>query len=73
MKLILIYVVIGLIIAYILKHQLSAVNLLSTKTDLKSRQRISKKQKQLKLYIKLCPVWPLLLLKEIYDEIKERK
>tara|TARA_B100000287_G_scaffold381172_1_gene385348 strand:+ start:187 stop:408 length:222 start_codon:yes stop_codon:yes gene_type:complete len=73
MKLILIYVVIGLIIAYILKHQLSVVNLLSTKTDLKSRQRISKKQKQLKLYIKLCPVWPLLLLKEIYDEIKERK
>ena len=61
----LIYVLVALCMAYILNHQLSIVRLISTKSDLK--------QKQLELYIKLCPVWPMLLVKEIYDEVKSRR
>ena len=68
----LIYVLVALCMAYILNHQLSIVRLISTKSDLKLRQKIVLKQKQLELYIKLCPVWPMLLVKEIYDEVKSR-
>ena len=67
------YILVGLCLAYILNHQLKVVTLISTKSDVKIRKKVNKKQEQLKLYIKLCPVWPLLLLKEVYDEIQERR
>ena len=67
------YITISLCFTYILNHQLKTINLISKKTDLKLRTKINKKQEQLKLYIKLCPVWPALLIKELYDEIKERR
>ena len=63
------YIFIGLCLAYILNHQLKVVRLIPTKTDVKMRNKINKKQEQLELYIKLCPIWPFLLLKEVYDEI----
>ena len=63
----------GLCLAYLLKHQLDVVKLLPRKANIRSRNKISKKQNQLELYIKLCLVWPILLIKEVYDEIKERR
>jgi hypothetical protein len=73
MKILLIYIMIGLCLAYLLKHQLDVVKLLPRKANIRSRNKISKKQNQLELYIKLCLVWPILLIKEVYDEIKERR
>ena len=73
MKLLVVYLLIGCCIAYVLNHQLSIVRLIPAKADIKMRSKINKKEDQLKLYIKLCPVWPFLLLKEVYDEIQERR
>ena len=73
MNWLIVYVLIGACLAYVLNHQLKITNLIPTKADIKMRARINKRQEQLKLYIKLCPVWPILLLKEIYDEIQERR
>ena len=68
-----IYFLIGLCLSYILRHQRNIVSLISTKSDPKARSRILRKQEQLELYIKLCPIWPVLLIKEVYDEIKQRR
>ena len=73
MKLFFIYVSLGTLLAYILKHQLDLIRLMPIKADIKLRNKINKKQKQLAFYIKLCPIWPALLIKEVYDEIKERR
>jgi len=73
MKIFVAYLLVGVCIAYILKHQLAILELIPTKADVKKRNKINKKQDQLRLYIKLCPLWPVLLLKEIYDEIQERR
>ena len=67
------YIAISILLAYILKNQLAIIKLIPSKADIKMRNKINKKQTQLKLYIKLCPVWPLLLIKEVYDEIQERR
>ena len=67
------YIAISILLAYILKNQLAIIKLIPAKADIKMRNKINKKQTQLKLYIKLCPVWPLLLIKEVYDEIQERR
>ena len=64
MKVIIVYFIIALCLAYFLKHQLSILKLIPVKADLKMRNKINKKQAQIKAYIKLCPVWPLLLIKE---------
>ena len=47
------YILVGLCLAYILNHQLKVVSLISTKSDVKIRKKVNKKQEQLKLYIKL--------------------
>ena len=73
MNYILIYIILGLYLAYILKHQMDTLKMIPSKADVKMRNKIKKKQEQLKLYIKLCPIWPVLLIKEIYDEIQERR
>lgn len=73
MKIFTVYLLVGVCLAYILKHQLSLLKMIPTKADIKKRNKINKKQEQLRLYIKLCPVWPLLLLKEAYDEIQESR
>ena len=72
-KILAMYLLVGLCLAYVLNHQLAILNLIPAKADLKKRNKIVEKQKQLKLYILLCPVWPLLLVKEVYDEIQERR
>ena len=41
--------------------------------DLKLRKKVVQKQEQIKLYIKLTPIWPVMILKELYDEINEIK
>jgi hypothetical protein len=73
MKILIIYVVVALVIAYILKHQLNLIEVIPTKADVKLRNKINKKKKQLSYYLKLSPIWPVLLVKEVYDEIKERR
>ena len=73
MNLAILYALVGFALAYFYKHQLNIVNLIPVKADIKMRNKIIKKQKQIKLYIKMCPVWPILLLKEIYDEVQERR
>ena len=73
MKFLILYITISFCLAYVLKHQLDVLNLVPTKADIKMRNKINKKQDQLRLYIKMCPVWPLLLIKELYDEIQERR
>ena len=73
MKILTAYFLVGLFLTYILNHQLAILKLIPVKADVKMRNRINKKQAQLKLYIKLCPVWPVLLIKEVYDEIQERR
>ena len=70
---IIVYVVISFFFAYILKNQLNIVNLISTKSDLKLRKKVVQKQEQIKLYIKLTPIWPVMIFKELYDEINEIK
>ena len=67
------YIAVGLCLAYVLKHELNIICLISTKSDVKLRTKINEKKSQLELYLKLCPVWPFLLLKELYDEIKTRR
>ena len=73
MNLLIIYLIVGLCLAYVLNHQRNIVELISSTKDLKTRKKIAEKQKQLNLYIKLCPVWPFLLVKEAYDEIQKRR
>lgn len=73
MNYIIFYVCVSLLLAYILKHELDIVKLIPLKADVKMRNKINRKQEQLRLYIKLCPLWPCLLLKEVYDEIQERR
>ena len=66
-----IYCIVGMFLAYSLKHHLDIVKLIPQKADIKLRRRINQRKDRLELYIKLCPVWPVLLIKEIYDEIDE--
>ena len=73
MKILTIYIVLGFIIAYILKHQLDLIEIIPTRADVKLRKKINNKQKQLAFYLKLSPLWPALLIKEVYDEIKKRR
>ena len=73
MKILFIYVIISLTFAYMLKHQLDILKLIPIKADVKMRNKINKKKEQLKYYIKLCPVWPMLLIKEVYDEVQSRR
>ena len=73
MKIIAAYFGISVLLAYILNHQLTILNLIPAKADIKMRKKINEKQDQLKLYIKLCPIWPALLVKEVYDEIQSRR
>jgi hypothetical protein len=73
MNYVIIYILVGLCFAYILNHQLNLVHLIPSKADIKLRNKINNKKKQLELYIKLCPVWPILLIKELYDDIKKRR
>ena len=73
MNLVIYYFIVSLFFAYIIKHQLSCVKLIPTKADIKMRNKINNKQKQLELYLKLCVVWPVLLIKEAYDEIQQRR
>tara|TARA_A100001515_G_scaffold140724_1_gene136774 strand:- start:197 stop:418 length:222 start_codon:yes stop_codon:yes gene_type:complete len=73
MKILITYLLVAVCLAYVLKHQLSVINLIPVKADVKMRNKIQKKQQQIRLYIKLCPFWPLLLIKELYDEIQERR
>ena len=67
-----IYVLVCLLLAYFYYHQLQIVQLISTKANLKLRNKIVEKQEKLRLFIKLCPVWPILLIKELYDEVRQR-
>ena len=73
MNFLVIYLFMTLLIFYILKHKLDVVSLIPTKADLKMRNKINEKQAKLKLHMKMCPIWPLLLLKEVYDEVQERR
>ena len=67
------YVVFCLVFMYFLNNQINTMELLSSKSNLKSREKINKKKQQLQLNLKLCPFWPVLIIKEIYDEIKKRR
>tara|TARA_A100001201_G_scaffold143367_1_gene144710 strand:- start:1671 stop:1892 length:222 start_codon:yes stop_codon:yes gene_type:complete len=73
MKILTVYFLVGFVWAYILNHQLKSISFIPVKADVKMRNKINKRQEQLKLYIKLCPVWPVLLIKEVYDEIQDRR
>ena len=73
MSYLIIYAIIGLCLLYVLKHQLDIVKIIPAKADIKLRNKIKQKQAQLTFYIKLCPLWPVLLIKEVYDEIKARR
>jgi len=73
MNLLTLYLVVGLFLAYVLKHQVKSIGYIPIRADVKMRNKINKRQKQLHLYIKLCPVWPILLIKEFYDEIQDRR
>ena len=73
MNFLVIYVFMTLLLFYILKHELDIVRLIPTKADVKMRNKVNAKQERLKLHIKMCPIWPILLLKEVYDEIQERR
>lgn len=68
-----IYLFVSCIIAYILKHQLDIIKIIPAKADLKTRNKFNRRQERLQLYLKLCPVWPYLIVKEVYDEIQERR
>ena len=73
MNLLILYIFVAVLLFYILKHELDILNLIPTKADVKMRNKVNEKQKKLKLYIKMCLVWPVLLIKEVYDEIQERR
>ena len=73
MNYIIAYVLVALVLAYSIKNQLNIVRLIPTRVDARLRSKIHKKEEKLKLYIKLCPLWPILLIKEAYDEIQDRR
>ena len=73
MNLLILYIFVAVLLFYILKHELDILNLIPTKADVKMRNKVNEKQKKLKLYIKMCLVWPVLLIKEVYDEIQSRR
>ncbi len=55
MSVLVVYLLVGICIAYILKHQLTILELIPAKADIKKRNKINEKKDQLRLYIKLCP------------------
>ena len=69
-KIFLVYALVGMLIAYTTKQQLDNVRLMSIKADVKTRNKINQRQQQIKFNLKLSPVWPLLLIREVYDEFK---
>jgi len=73
MNFLVIYVSIALLLFYILKHELDIMSLIPTKSNVKMRNKVNAKQERLKLHIRLCLIWPILLIKEVYDEIQERR
>lgn len=72
-KIFLVYALVGMLIAYTTKQQLDNVRLMSIKADVKTRNKINQRQQQIKFNLKLSPVWPLLLIREVYDEFKIRR
>jgi len=69
-KIFLVYALVSMLIAYTTKQQLDNVRLMSIKADVKTRNKINQRQQQVKFNLKLSPVWPLLLIREAYDEFK---
>jgi hypothetical protein len=69
-KIFLVYSLVGMLIAYTTKQQLDNVRLMLIKADVKTRNKINQRKKQIKSNLKLSPVWPLLLIREVYDEFK---
>ncbi len=70
---VIIYCVVAVCFAYFTSQILGIADLLYAKADVKKRAQIIEKQKQLKLHLKLSPIWPFLLLKEVYDAVKAKK
>lgn len=67
------YVTISFIYAYIIMSNLENLRHTPTKTDLKTRNKVSKKIKSLESDLNLFLVWPLLLILKFKNEIEFRR
>ena len=73
MNFILFYLTIAFSIYYNLKTHLNTLELLYTKLDVKSRQRLDNRRFKINKKLKWVLLWPILLLQEIYAEYKKKK
>ena len=65
------YVSITVIFFYSFHRELKVVNLMSS--DVKLRKKANERKNKISSDMKLVIVWPVLLIKEVYDEIKQRR
>ena len=67
------YLLASLIYFEIQSLGISLIEVLPTKLGMKERANINKKLEELKFKKKLFLLWPGLIIKNIYEKIKERK
>jgi len=67
------YLLASLIYFEIQKLGIALIEVLPTKFGVKERENINKKLEELKFKKKLFLLWPGLIIKDIYEKIRERK
>jgi len=65
------YVTMTVVIFYIFHRELKVINLMSS--DVKLRKKANERKNKINSDMRLVIVWPVLLIKEIYNEIKQRR
>jgi hypothetical protein len=67
------YLILSILYFEIQKLGIDLINVLPTKLGMKERSNINKKLEDLKFKKKLFLLWPGLVIKDIYEKVKERK
>ena len=65
------YVTMTVIIFYVFHRELKVINLMSS--DVKLRKKANERKDKINSDMRLVIIWPVLLIKEVYDEIKQRR
>ena len=67
------YILTSLTYAYIIMTDLENLRHTPTKSNLKLRDKVHEKIKELESDLKMFPLWPYLLIKKIKNEYQSRK
>lgn len=65
------YVTMMVIIFYVFHRELKIINLMTS--DVKLRKKANERKDKINSDMRLVIIWPALLIKEAYDEIKQRR